>query len=177
MTLLEKIKNLTWFNLVELLQEILQDLNKVINVVKLEILSAQISEAPVDNFKYARENKEWVKIIAEVPKYKVFSGIISQNGINEPVVTVLENTLGYNLVFGRIGVGLYQIHTTAYNPIFTIGKTQMFFGLHSFSEAAIVTSNTNQYPDLLEFFTMKCVGNVFSDSFLINNSVEIRVYN
>lgn len=39
--------------------------------------------------------------------YKVFTGLLSQTGTANPTVTVLENTLGFNISFQRFGTGFY----------------------------------------------------------------------
>lgn len=39
--------------------------------------------------------------------YKVFTGVINQNGINNPSVTILQNTLGVALTWTRQSAGIY----------------------------------------------------------------------
>jgi len=109
--------------------------------------------------------------------YKVYTALLSQNGINPPVATVLENTLGYTLNFSRVGVGVYALNTPSYNRIFTINKTQVYFGQHTYSAAILLTANPNAYNDIVEFHSIICSTDTFTDNGLSNSSIEIRVYN
>lgn len=61
MTITQKIKKLLWFNNIENLKDILSTFNKKIEVLE-EKPSGGISEAPIDNSQYARQNGDWSKI-------------------------------------------------------------------------------------------------------------------
>jgi len=54
------------------------------------------------------------------PKYKVYTALLTQSGINAPVATVLENTLGATITYSRVSDGIYTITT---DGIFTSDKT------------------------------------------------------
>ena len=47
----------------------------------------------------------------ELP-YKVYTALLTQSGTNAPVATVLENTLGGTVTFGRINAENYTINCT-----------------------------------------------------------------
>ena len=49
---------------------------------------------------------KWVEI-QSVPSYKVYSALLTQSGTNDPVATVLENTLGGTVVWTRESLGKY----------------------------------------------------------------------
>lgn len=63
LTILEKIKNLTWFNLVELLQDILPNFNKRIEYLEDKSENTKIiGEAPINGNQYGRQNGAWTEI-------------------------------------------------------------------------------------------------------------------
>ncbi len=63
--------------------------------------------------------------IAPQPAYKVYTALLTQSGTDAPVATVLENTLGGEVVWSRVGVGIYSAILanafTADNTIFPQG--------------------------------------------------------
>jgi len=122
------------------------------------------------------------------PSYKIYSALLTQTGISDPVATVLENTIG-NVVWTRIGVGQYLGTLVG---AFTNGKTiSPQFPALSFENNATflpISSNGNpqlgwvnmycQSEDYVEIDTYDMVSRtewstVLGSSFLI----EIRVYN
>lgn len=66
LTIIEKIKNFTWFNLIEQLQDILPNFNK--RIEQLETNSTisssfgEVEEAPLDGNQYGRQDGEWTEI-------------------------------------------------------------------------------------------------------------------
>ena len=110
-TLLEEINDLTWWN----------EINKLKNILK-RLISTFISDAPTDGNTYARKDAEWVEqtassgiesitgdfvnntdplnpIIEDPRPYKVYTALLSQSGTNAPTAIVLENTLGVDVSF------------------------------------------------------------------------------
>jgi len=57
--------------------------------------------------------------------YKIYRAILNQSGTSAPVATVLENTLGEDVVWAYDGVGLY---TGTLAGAFPLLKTQRFIG-------------------------------------------------
>lgn len=53
--------------------------------------------------------------------YKVYTAILSQSGTDAPTATVLENTLGFNITYGRSAVGAYQFYPES--SFFVVDKT------------------------------------------------------
>lgn len=60
------------------------------------------------------------KINASGGGYKVYTALLTQEGTDAPVATVLENTLGANITYTRLNEGDYNIVT---DGIFPDGKT------------------------------------------------------
>lgn len=53
--------------------------------------------------------------------YKKYVALLSQSGINPPIATVLENTLGVTITYLRLNEGIYRL--TASDNIFLQDKT------------------------------------------------------
>jgi hypothetical protein len=49
-------------------------------------------------------------VIPYSPEYKVYSALLTQSGTNNPVATVLENTLDTEIVFGYNSAGSYFVN-------------------------------------------------------------------
>lgn len=45
--------------------------------------------------------------VAPTPSYLVYTALLMQTGTNAPVATVLENTLGQEIIYNYTGVGLF----------------------------------------------------------------------
>ena len=119
-TLLEEINDITWWN----------EINKLKNILK-RLISSFISDAPVDGNTYSRKDAGWVEqtagsgiesitgdfvdnsdplnpIIEDPRPYKVYSALLTQTGTSNPTATVLENTLGQTITWSYNGVGAYN---------------------------------------------------------------------
>src|SRR5919205_1532875 len=57
-----------------------------------------------------------------VPAFREYSAVVTQNGSDAPVATVLRNTLGGGVIWARADVG-YYVGTLA--GAFPVGKTQI----------------------------------------------------
>lgn len=104
--------------------------------------------------------------------YKVYTALLSQSGTNAPTATVLENTLGGTIVWGRSNAGFY---TGTLTSAFPSGKT--FYpplsstGPNENIRIYNYISNTSQIRVDTYFLSAN------SDGILNNNTIEIRVYN
>ena len=120
--------------------------------------------------------------IAPQPTYKVYTALLTQTGINPPVATVLENTLGTNITYQYNGIGNYSI--LASNDLFTANKTYSvlqlwaddgvsprlgFIGRASTSELCMTLTDTNGNP-------ADTLGDNQNPVYFLT-SIEIRVYN
>jgi len=99
--------------------------------------------------------------------YKVYTALLTQSGTSAPTAIVLENTLGGTVVWGRSVTGVYYATLTG---VFTINKTALF-----------VTNRLSN--DLLRAYSDAEDSNTIylessnGDGNLLNNTIEIRVYN
>jgi hypothetical protein len=96
--------------------------------------------------------------------YKVYTALLSQSGTNEPIATVLENTLGGTPTLNYIGVGNYAVDLTG---AFTSGKTGVIIS----NGIPLILSAYRLHNDRV---IMNCgAGN----DRITNATIEIRVYN
>jgi len=117
--------------------------------------------------------------IAPQPTYKVYTALLTQSGTDAPVATVLENTLGINLTFSYLGVGVYTVN----NPN-GWDRTKLWYGISGLGDSGVLNVNPGRVvisiegpnPDML----IICYNNDYSsviDQQLIETPIEIRVYN
>jgi hypothetical protein len=108
--------------------------------------------------------------------YKVFTCTLTQTGTSDPVVTLLENTIGTINITRDGSAGRYL---AASSGLFTTNKTAVFINTITSSAgpsggfASISSSSINSiYID-----TSKVIPFSGSDNVLLNTAFEIRVYN
>jgi hypothetical protein len=102
--------------------------------------------------------------VASIKPYKVYTALLTQSGTNVPVATVLENTLGGVPTYQRNTQGAYQL--TLSNAFINL-KTALFITDSSASQLRIYRSSVSVIN--IEMST--------GDNTLLNNTIEIRVYN
>lgn len=104
--------------------------------------------------------------------YNVYSALLTQQEENAPVATILENTLGVNIVWTRLSTGFYR--ATPSESIFLENKTFHFVNSNNQGLAFEVASLLNDTDDwrILVIDDGEAV-----DSSLQNLPIEIRVYN
>ena len=152
MTLLEKINNLTWYDLINKLKDILKG------------LAGQGGDSR---------------------PYKVYTALLSQSGTNAPVATVLENTTGLNITYGYSLVGKYSVSLNSPIP-----KQQVTIEVSNFrysntlGDGGILflemiddVTNIGTYQLHTKFRTNAAATISFLNNALLNNKIEIRVYN
>ena len=103
--------------------------------------------------------------------YKVYTALLTQEGTDAPVATVLENTLGEDIIWTRDSSGSYYGDTIG--NVFTFNKT--------------FTTITNKKIQNLQFISMQSETQVYVEQIIRTTSVyqdymveipiEIRVYN
>lgn len=102
--------------------------------------------------------------------YKVYSAILVQTGTDAPVATVLENTLGTNVVWSRSGAGNYIATNSLFSSVNTIG----FAGGHNGSNIVVVDCvNVSAGEALLWQYQPETSSDV--DNF--EGQIRIEVYN
>lgn len=117
-------------------------------------------------------NKTEYFSIEEIKGYKVYTALLTQSGENDPVVTVLENTIG-NLSFNYWGEGVYEISC---NGLFVEDKT--------WYTTVIISSITNnimngemEWRNANKIRIATYLEGALADGVLGNTPIEIRVYN
>ena len=114
-------------------------------------------------------------ILNDPRPYKVYTALLNQSGTNAPVATVLENTLGGEVVWNRISDGVYN---ATLSLAFVENKT--FLNL-SYNHENDVTGSSNGLMFRVNQNTIQLesgvIGDIRYDSTLINTPIEIRVYN
>jgi hypothetical protein len=104
-----------------------------------------------------------------LPTYQKYIATISQAGILDPTITILENTLG-DIVWARIGVGVYR--GTLTNAFPNADKVYLHLSNSKLNnQNAIVVTSVND----IDIFTYDLT-NVGQDNMLTDNTIEIRVY-
>lgn len=101
--------------------------------------------------------------------YDVYTATLTQEGTDDPVAIVLENTLGGTVVWDYISTGNYSATLTG---VFTVNKTTCFFALNAPSTFGITYDRDSD--DVLTFQTSEEA--VPSDDILYKSLIEIRVY-
>jgi hypothetical protein len=117
--------------------------------------------------------------IVPQPTYKVYTALLSQTGINAPVATVLENTLGINLTFSYLAVGVYTVN----NPN-GWDRTKLWYGTSGLGDSGGLNVNPGRVVISIEGLNPNmliiCYNNDYSsviDQQLLETPIEIRVYN
>lgn len=109
---------------------------------------------------------------AATPKYKVYTALVTQSGGDDPVATVLENTIG-NISF-KYGVeGVYVILCD--DDLFVEDKT--WYTPVIISNIANRTNGEMVWRDVNEIRIITNLDGVLADGVLSNTPIEIRVYN
>jgi hypothetical protein len=145
------------------LERIIPNLKKA--TLKLNI-SGHDAEMTVEDFKSAI-----VPAPVETP-YKIYRALLTQQGGNAPVVTVLENTLG-TIVWSYLAPGLYL---GTLNGAFPINKYFAFLAAGGFDTGPNNGGSGNPYYYSRLDDNSVAVNSVTDDK-LINSPIEIIVYN
>lgn len=106
--------------------------------------------------------------------YKVYSVIINQAQTGDPVITVMENTIG-TITVARTGAGVYTFTRTG---AFTNNKTLLSPAqvcINSYSGNSYNASAFRTSADVVTLSTT--LGTVATDGVLSSFTFEIRVYN
>ena len=124
-------------------------------------------------------------ILNDPRPYKVYTALLTQSGTNAPVATVLENTTGLNITYGYSLVGKYSISLNSPIPKqkVTIEVSNFRYGT-TLGETGIIflemvddVANIGIYQLQTKFRTNAAATIIFTNNALLNNKIEIRVYN
>jgi hypothetical protein len=135
------------------LQELLQqDANDALNFERLKTAILDLKENPPSTA-------------------KVYRALLSQNGTDNPVVTILENTLGAAVVWTYDAVGSYLGTCTG---VFTVNKTAIHTGQNY---GNLGNEVTYAYPNDVDTVYIETIDDKVSANDILNNTfVEILVY-
>jgi len=105
-----------------------------------------------------------------VPKYKVYTALLTQSGTSAPVATILENTLGGTLVWSYVVPGVFYGTLTG---AFTLNKTTVLNNITNGNTCVTaVRSSVNDIQIQTRNFS-----NINENSSMNGMTIEIRVYN
>jgi len=108
------------------------------------------------------------EVVIPDPAYKVYTVLLTQSGTTNPVVTVLENTIG-TINITRSGTGGYTITSSG---LFTLNKTTFdITPIQGFIKQGTLSSINSI------IFETRDNTNATSDGLLASKKLEIRVYN
>ncbi len=107
----------------------------------------------------------------ELP-YKVYTALLTQSGTDAPVATVLENTLGGDVVWSYVNVGEYQATLIGSFIENRVGFTSPLSSINDCLGGMERVDNDNVRLRTVAFNLMTA-----SDEILFRDMVEIRVYN
>ena len=120
--------------------------------------------------------------------YKVYTALLNQSGTNDPVATVLENTLGYDIVWSRFNAGGYKATATKFavedvnkfycnigNKLLSVASTDIVSYIVEASSLPVGS------PSSFEVYTKTILNSTGvvtrGDNILEFTPIEIRVYN
>lgn len=110
--------------------------------------------------------------------YKVYTALLSQTGTDDPIVTIMQNTLGTNVTWTRTNTGVYLGTCTGQ----LIANKTVIFTQANTSLIGLIYPSLNNLPDDVTIETGFYDNTnpsfpLYSDDILANTFVEIRVYN
>lgn len=106
--------------------------------------------------------------------YKVYTALLSQTGTDDPVATVLENTLGVTITWSRTSSGDYE--ATASDDVFVENKTTAHGIITPAGDASTFTSYWID-TTTLQVVAISVNGSIEEATTDAPSFFEIRVYN
>jgi hypothetical protein len=113
-------------------------------------------------------------LAAGVP-YKSYVAIVSQSGTNNPIVTVMENTIG-TMTVTRNGVGDYYFSSPSFNSFSDFGKIAVLITNGNGAIAKTIQAYYLPPASVVQVLTSDISTVAFVDSVLQNATIEIRQY-
>ena len=150
-------------------------------VLKAQIDSQITNETTEDGITPAEVGvilKDVVDYVDQQVPYKSYIALLTQDGgAGAPVATVIQNNLGGTVLWERIGLGNYKATLVG---AFVTNKTIYFI-----SPTKNITMNLSRVnSDVISLQTVEFIWNelgymdyIPTDGYLLNNSIEIRIYN
>ena len=103
--------------------------------------------------------------------YKIYTALLTQSGTNDPVATVLENTLSGNIVWSYESTGIYL---GVLNGAFPLNKTGVLMGNSGVDSLSLIKGYRSTINDI---YIEASVSGVGTNGLLNYTLIEIRVYN
>jgi hypothetical protein len=104
--------------------------------------------------------------------YKSYVALLTQTETGAPTTTVLENTLGGNIVWTRTNTGRYE---GTLSNAFTLNKT--FVKINPFDDSLNKIASSKVDANSVSIKTYSADETAFLDTVLFKTEIEIRVYN
>jgi hypothetical protein len=105
--------------------------------------------------------------------YGVYTAIIMQTGIDDPnIISVLQNTLGFEPTFGYVSPGNYNIISTFAWPN---NKIAVFLTPGYMPNSVSLGWERNSSSQI-RLYSKKTSDDTYSDNLIINATIEIRIY-
>ena len=114
------------------------------------------------------------RLVPKEPKYKVYTALLTQSGTDAPVATVLENTLGGEVVWSYSDVGNY--FGSISNEGFVNDKTIGFVSNNASAGRYVLIDVYGLIPDQIALQIKNSITNLSIDG-ISGQPIEIRVYN
>jgi hypothetical protein len=107
-----------------------------------------------------------------IGNYRVYTALLTQTGTDAPVATVLENTLGIEIIWQYNNPGNY----TASTPNLYSDPSKVVFIINNSQNFGINGGENNVNEIYLNTYSLPGDGSL-ADNLLYNAFLEIRVYN
>ena len=152
----------------------------VTEVTKAQLDALVAADGLNEGLQYKVTDKGWLllaisnskfTIISTVP-YKSYICLLSQSETNNPVPTIIENTIG-DIVWSRADPG-YYLGTLP--GAFTVNKTIVLVGTRWIYNGTGYVSGKEGSVDYCEIYTSTTIAGDGSDSIMTREYIEIRVY-
>jgi len=105
---------------------------------------------------------------------KKYVALLTQYGTDDPIVVVLENTLGEDITWAREGVGFYIGNVP--NNILTTNKTTVFVGNNFDTSNAGSVVNSDVYTSSVQLSTFNAYAQDVIDGVLKSTPITVEVY-
>jgi hypothetical protein len=110
------------------------------------------------------------------PPYKVYTALISQSGVLNPTLVILQNTLGQTVTAFRSAPGRYSLNVTG--NILLITKTWWTITNDNNNGHLFFMNKDNSFGNTnTVYIDTTIIGGAYTDGVLQSTPIEIRVYN
>jgi len=122
---------------------------------------------------------EIIRNINSIPKpsYKVYTALLNQKGTDAPTAIVLENTLGGDLTWSRSSDGIYEATLSGAFSNQDKFYCTLFSQISQTRYLEVYWNNNDSFGVATVELSSYGGAGVYSDDFLFNQPIEIRVYN